>query len=226
VSVRVVNLIPSNFEAYSTKSRSGFQGRTLLVVRWNVSKIVPRSGFAIRGSRGCRDIATQRAGKAAEHSRSAGSAGSKIDCLLTCPRFSLYRLAPASRERESKMLFHQRIIKDVAVRTQVSRPHPLPVSKYGSDHHGGSDIGQRAGGFLIGFRVFVRSLTLFFRKGSPDGVSTSDSQIGDVFLVDPLEFFRGRIWASNIKMPILHEVVIGISAAHFTPPHKLQVALS
>jgi len=59
----------------------------------------------------------------AEQSRSAGSIRRVQNRLLMniTAAAGLYRLASASRRRESKMLFRQRNIKDVAVRTQVSR---------------------------------------------------------------------------------------------------------
>jgi len=60
--------------------------------------------------------------KAAEHSRSAAPRrGFKNRLLMNVPRPGLYRLASASRERESKMLFHQRNNSSVATRTQVFR---------------------------------------------------------------------------------------------------------
>src|SRR5258705_10772305 len=62
--------------------------------------------------------------KAAEHSRSAAPRrGFKNRLLMNVPRPGLYRLASASRERESKMLFHQRNNSSVATRTQVFRAH-------------------------------------------------------------------------------------------------------
>src|SRR5258708_39871971 len=69
--------------------------------------------------------------KAAEHSRSAAPRrGFKNRFLTNVPRPGLYRLASASRERESKMLFHQRNNSSVATRTQVYarycyKPEPI-----------------------------------------------------------------------------------------------------
>jgi hypothetical protein len=53
---------------------------------------------------------------------SSGPPGSKL-IAYELPGPGLHRLAPASRGRESKMLFHQRNKKVVAVRTQ-DRPVP------------------------------------------------------------------------------------------------------
>src|SRR5258708_36194801 len=69
--------------------------------------------------------------KAAEHSRSAAPRrGFKNRLLMNVPRPGLYRLASASRERESKMLFDQRNNSSVATRTHhpPSKPPELELA--------------------------------------------------------------------------------------------------
>src|SRR5258708_3443143 len=82
--------------------------------------------------------------KAAEHSRSAAPRrGFKNRLLMNVPRPGLYRLASASRERESKMLFHQRNNSSVATRTHHSpskRPElELACSKISTSISCGTD---------------------------------------------------------------------------------------
>jgi hypothetical protein len=66
---------------------------------------------------------------------------------------------------------------------------------------------------------------LGFRELGGNGVSPLRIQIRDVRFVKVLQFFRGRIWAGDIEVTILQEIVIGVSATGFTPADELLVAL-
>src|SRR5258705_5787233 len=60
-------------------------------------------------------------------SMTSGPTGLKIDWFETQPSPGFERLAPASRRRESKMLFHQRNKKVVAAMTQNRPLHDIPL---------------------------------------------------------------------------------------------------
>ena len=70
--------------------------------------------------------------KKAAGNMSSGPPGSKL-IAYELPRPGLHKLAPANRGRESKMLFHQRNKKVVAVRTQDRPPllSPRPTKPCG-----------------------------------------------------------------------------------------------
>ena len=97
-----------------------------------------------RGSRPIGMSAVQsRAEKAAEHSRSAAPRRVQNRLFMNVPRPGVYRLAPASLGRESKMPFHQRNNISVATRTHHSpskRPElELACSKISTSISCGTD---------------------------------------------------------------------------------------
>src|ERR1700722_16376178 len=68
-------------------------------------------------------------------------------------------------------------------------------------------------------------LLLFGRERRRDAAAPFIVEEGGVGLVDLLLFFRRRVWAGDIEVPVLHEIEIGVAAAGLAPPGEFRMAL-
>lgn len=75
--------------------------------------------------------------------------------------------------------------------------------------------------FEIRPELFVESFSQRRRHGlAPLGIEESH-----IFAIDLLALLFRQIGARNVKIPILHEVVIGIAASRFSPTCKPHVTI-
>src|SRR5664280_1132877 len=103
----------------------------------------------------------------------------------------------------------------------IDRPAVLRLRKVGSSASIPSWPDRWTRAFQIRLELFVLSFCQFSRDSfSPLGIEESH-----ILVIDPLALLCRRIRARSVEIPILHEVVICVAAARFSPARKPRVAV-